>query len=147
MLDEIENFNRKRMGEFVVKNQDFPPSIEKNLSLVYQNLWSPRPEDTRKLKLLTCFKHINGTKLSSHLWFFEGFCRHINPSYCVLLDVGTEPDKNGIVNLIRAFADENVGGATGLMSVDSNFMSEEGDSSGSSSNIFKNCFYSVEKAQ
>jgi chitin synthase len=124
VLDEIDNFARKNMGEFVTKNQDFPPSIEKNLSLVYQNMWSPQPSDHLKLKLITCFKHTNGTKLSSHLWFFEGFCRHINPQFCVLLDVGTEPDPRGIVNLIKAFQDPNIGGATGLMSVDSNFISE-----------------------
>jgi cellulose synthase/poly-beta-1,6-N-acetylglucosamine synthase-like glycosyltransferase len=43
----------------------------------------------------------------------------------VLLDVGTEPDPHGIVNLIKAFREPNVGGVTGLMSVDSNFISEE----------------------
>jgi chitin synthase len=96
-LDEIDNFDRKMMGDYVTKNQDFPPSIEKNLSLVYQNYWSPTPQDSMKLKLITCFKHINGTKLSSHLWFFEGFCRHIVPHFCVLLDVGTKPGENGIV--------------------------------------------------
>lgn len=70
VLDEIDNFQRRNMAEFVTKNQDFPPSIEKNLSLVYQNLWSPQPQDSMKLKVISCFKHINGTKLSSHLWFF-----------------------------------------------------------------------------
>ena len=44
------------------------------------------------LKLLSCFKHLNGTKLSSHLWFFEGFCRFLEPKFIVLLDVGTQPD-------------------------------------------------------
>lgn len=148
VLDEIDNFNRKRMGEFVVKNQDFPPSIEKNLSLVYQNMWSPKPEDPVKLKLITCFKHINGTKLSSHLWFFEGFCRHINPEFCVLLDVGTEPDPKGIANLITAFHDKKIGGVTGLMSVDSNFVSEEeGSEKHKKKNCFLDAFASVEKAQ
>lgn len=137
------------MAEFVTKNQDFPPSIEKSLSLCYQNLWSPTPESPVKLKLLSCFKHINGTKLSSHLWFFEGFCRHINPHFCVLLDVGTEPDPYGIVNLIKTFRDESIGGATGLMSVDSNFISEEepNGSDAAGSNCCKSFFYSIEKAQ
>ena len=70
VLDEIDNFQRKMMGDYVDKNSDFPPSIEKTLSLVYQNYWSPTPENPLKLKIITCFKHINGTKLSSHLWFF-----------------------------------------------------------------------------
>ena len=35
---------------------------------------------------------MNGKKLSSHLWFFEGFCRYLQPEFVVLLDVGTTPD-------------------------------------------------------
>jgi len=58
------------MDDFVMNNCDFPPSIEKNLSFLYQNLWSPNPTDEVKLKIMTCFKHTNATKLSSHLWFF-----------------------------------------------------------------------------
>jgi chitin synthase len=111
-------------------------------------MWSPQPTDPLKLKVISCFKHINGTKLSSHLWFFEGFCRHINPQFCVLLDVGTEPDTHGIVNLVKSFRDPSVGGATGLMSVDSNFISEE-ETSGpeNKAGCCKNFFFSVEKAQ
>ena len=84
------------------------------------------------LKLFSCFKHLNGTKLSSHLWFFEGFCRFLDPKYIVLLDVGTQPNQNGVANLIKGFRNHDgsdnpdVGGVTGLMSVDSNFPSEEG---------------------
>ena len=70
IMDELDNFDRKRMSDFYKNNGDFPPSIEKNLSFIYQNLWSPKPEDEKKLKLISCFKHTNGTKLSSHLWFF-----------------------------------------------------------------------------
>lgn len=29
------------MGSYVSNNRDFPPSIEKNISLLYQNLWRP----------------------------------------------------------------------------------------------------------
>ena len=34
-------------------------------------------------------KHLNKRKLNSHLWFFSGFCRELNPNYCFLIDVGT----------------------------------------------------------
>lgn len=68
----------------VSRNKDFPPSIEKNIALVYQNFWHPgktelsKPEDRSSvapkpnqcLRMFSCFKHTNGTKLSSHLWFF-----------------------------------------------------------------------------
>jgi chitin synthase len=107
-LDEIDNYNRKGMQSYVANNRDFPSSIEKNISLLYQNLWHPlmtnpewksKPEEkeardrskNRYLKLFSCFKHLNGTKLSSHLWFFEGFCRYLDPEFIVLLDVGTKP--------------------------------------------------------
>ena len=73
----------------VSRNRDFPPCIEKNVALVYQNLWKPSKthfgergrdlDSTEKLRVFSCFKHTNGTKLSSHLWFFEGFCRYLKP--------------------------------------------------------------------
>jgi chitin synthase len=123
IIDEMENFQRRRMDDFVKNNNDFPPSIEKNLSFVYQNLWSPKSTDQYKLKILSCFKHTNGTKLSSHLWFFEGFCRQFNPEICVLLDVGTKPGPKGILRYLESFQNENIGGVTGFMSVDANFES------------------------
>ena len=92
------------MGDFVKNNQDFPPSIEKNLSFIYQKPLEPHsPMYPFKLKIISCFKHTNGTKLSSHLWFFEGFCRQFNPEFCVLLDVGTKPSPNGILKYLEAF--------------------------------------------
>ena len=62
----------------------------------------------------------------------------------MLLDVGTEPDTHGIVNLIKSFRDPIIGGATGLMSVDSNFISEEESTDPvKKPGCFKNFFYSV----
>ena len=96
---------------------------------------------------------MNGTKLSSHLWFFEGFCRYLNPEYIVLLDVGTKPDDKGVVNLLKGFTDNDVGGVTGLMSVDSEFPSLEGgdDSDEEEANCLtkwiKDKLFSIEKAQ
>lgn len=79
------------------------------------------------LKLFSCFKHTNGTKLSSHLWFFEGFCRYLKPEFVILLDVGTKPEKNAIANLLKGFTDDDVGGVTGFMTVDSAMKSQESD--------------------
>jgi chitin synthase len=132
ILDESENLSRKGMDRNITDNRDFPVSIEKNISLLYQNLWRPSMTDhegTTKdsqhyLKLFSCFKHTNGTKLSSHLWFFEGFCRYLNPEYVILLDVGTKPEKGAIANLLKGFTDEDVGGVTGFMTVDSNMKSQ-----------------------
>lgn len=41
ILNEMQNFDRKGMMANVKRNRDFPPSIEKNIALVYQNLWHP----------------------------------------------------------------------------------------------------------
>jgi hypothetical protein len=52
--------------------------------MLYQNLWDPSKTNLinnksnsqnskkydKKLRLFSCFKHTNGTKLSSHLLFF-----------------------------------------------------------------------------
>jgi len=131
------------MKKKVNLNRDIPPSIEKNIALVYQNIWRPsktyfndsdmkKPQDSAEgLRVFSCFKHTNGTKLSSHLWFFEGFCRYLKPEFCVLLDVGTTPGRHGLVNLIRGFSGNiNIGGVSGFMSVDTNFKSEEGGEDG-----------------
>lgn len=103
---------------------------------------------TKYLKIFSCFKHLNGTKLSSHLWFFEGFCRYLDPEYIYLLDVGTKPEDKGVVNLLKGFIDKDVGGVTGLMSVDANFPSEEGgddenDESNCCTKWFKETFFSI----
>lgn len=82
ILDETENYDRKGMKKKVQANRDIPPSQEKNIALVYQNIWRPsktyfpdshhkKPQDLQEgLRVFSCFKHTNGTKLSSHLWFF-----------------------------------------------------------------------------
>lgn len=52
------------------------------------------------------------------MWFFEGFCRLLKPKYCCLLDVGTTPDKMGIVNYFKALeSNPNLGGVSGFMGV------------------------------
>ena len=61
-------------------------------------------------------KHLNGRKLSSHMWFFEGFCRLLKPKYCALIDVGTVPDKMGLVNYYLPMEnDSKIGGVSGFM--------------------------------
>lgn len=63
--------------------------------------------------------------------------------------MGTKPEDKGVVNLIRGFnGDKDVGGVTGLMSVDANFPSEEGgDEEGEEENCcvawMKDAFFSI----
>lgn len=50
------------------------------------------------------------------MWFFQGFCRYLNPKYLALVDVGTQPHKMGLVNYFKAMeADKNIGGVSGFM--------------------------------
>jgi chitin synthase len=83
--------------DFVDKNNGLPPNLPSAISLVYQlrkdySRFLPEQKHKPRLTPLTTFysnKHLNGRKLSSHLWFFEGFCKLINPKYITLVDVGT----------------------------------------------------------
>ena len=45
VLEEIDNFEKAGLGGQVKQNNDFPPTIEKNISLLYQNLWRPSYTD------------------------------------------------------------------------------------------------------
>ena len=53
------------------------------------------------MNLLVCVKYRNGGKLSSHNWFFNGFCRELRPKYAVLLDVGLKPEASSLVRMYR----------------------------------------------
>ena len=44
-----------------------------------------------ELQLVFCVKQKNKRKLNTHLWFFGGFCKLIDPKFVMLIDVGTKP--------------------------------------------------------
>jgi len=68
------------------------------------------------LTVFFCHKHLNAKKLSSHMWFFEGFCRLWHPKYCGFIDVGTKPEADGLAKYYRAMeADPGVGGVSGFL--------------------------------
>lgn len=48
-----------------------------------------------------CVKHKNQGKLSSHMMFFEGFCKLFDPEYCILADVGVKPQKDAIFKMFK----------------------------------------------
>ncbi len=58
------------------------------------------------LQLTLAIKTQNGGKLNSHLWFFSGFSTQLNPKYCVLIDVGTEPAPTAVTKLYVAMEDD-----------------------------------------
>ena len=82
------------------------------------------------MPFLTTFflnKHMNGKKLSSHMWFFEGFCRFLLPKYCCFVDVGTVPDETGVINYFKAMeSDIQIGGLSGYMGLYFNSSERDG---------------------
>lgn len=58
--------------------------------------------NTLPLQTILCIKQLNKRKLNTHLWFFGGFCEMINPTYVMLLDVGTKPMEGALFYLYEA---------------------------------------------
>lgn len=66
------------------------------------------------VQMLFCLKEKNQKKINSHRWLFNAFCPLLNPTVCILLDVGTKPGNSTIYHLWKAFdTDSNVAGACG----------------------------------
>lgn len=53
------------------------------------------------MNLFFCIKYKNAGKLSSHNWFFNGFCKELNPKHVILLDVGLKPSGQSIFNMYK----------------------------------------------
>lgn len=70
------------------------------------------------MNLFIITKYRNSGKLSSHNWFFNGFCKEVLCKYSVLLDVGLTPDKESIFKMYK-FMEKNrkCGGVCGYMNL------------------------------
>lgn len=71
------------------------------------------------MNLFMCVKYKNSGKLSSHNWFFNGFCKELEPKYAVLLDVGLKPKGDALMKMYNYMKrhDNKVGGVCGYMSL------------------------------
>lgn len=68
------------------------------------------------MNLFMVTKYKNSGKLSSHNWFFNGFCKEIKPQYSILLDVGLAPEHDALVKMYNFMVKKpNVGGVCGYM--------------------------------
>ena len=64
-------------------------------------------------------KHHNAGKLNSHLFFFRGICKYLEPKYTILLDIGTRPVSGAITKLLSNMElNPSVGGICGSIMVD-----------------------------
>ena len=72
-----------------------------------------------KLTTFLVVKQRNKRKLNTHLWFFGGFGKMMNPRYVMLLDVGTGPEENALFELWKAMnVDPNCVGTCGEIAPD-----------------------------
>ena len=70
------------------------------------------------MNLFLCVKYKNSGKLSSHNWFFNGFCKELKPKYAVLLDVGLRPEGSALHKMHNYMVkNKNIGGVCGYMSL------------------------------
>ena len=96
----IEKIKLEALKKAVKLARDFIKSREAT-SILYQMALPIENsiEPDAKMNLFTIVKYSNKGKLSSHLWFFEGFCEMINPSMCILLDCGLEPEPDSLFRM------------------------------------------------
>lgn len=66
------------------------------------------------LQLSFCVKEKNGGKLNSHLWFFQAFCRQVQPRYTFQVDVGTVAREDSMRAIFHSMeANPQLGGCCG----------------------------------
>ena len=81
-----------------------------------ETLIEERENATRHMNLFMCTKYKNAGKLSSHNWFFNGFCKELKPNYTILMDVGLKPEKESIFMMYQHMKlNPKVGGVCGYM--------------------------------
>ncbi|KAJ5094863.1 hypothetical protein N7456_010724 [Penicillium angulare] len=82
-----------------------------------QQLVQPRDNNITSLppvQMVLCIKHKSSSKINSHRWVFNGFCRLLNPEVVVLLDAGTKPHRKSLLALWESFYnDKDLGAACG----------------------------------
>ena len=70
------------------------------------------------MNLFMVTKYVNKGKLSSHNWFFNGFCKELKPEFAILLDVGLCPDKDALFKMVQQMKNnDKVGGVCGYMAL------------------------------
>ena len=68
------------------------------------------------MNLFFITKYKNRGKLTSHNWFFNGFCEELKPEFTVLLDVGLVPENNALFKMVQYMENHpKVGGVCGYM--------------------------------
>jgi chitin synthase len=61
------------------------------------------PAKAATCQMVFCLKEKTNRRINSHQWALEAFGRVLNPTICVFIDVGTEPEPGSIFRLWKAF--------------------------------------------
>ncbi|EAR85461.1 chitin synthase (macronuclear) [Tetrahymena thermophila SB210] len=137
---QLDYFKFNNQQSLIDANEGLPPTIPKRIALTYQNrLYFVKENHKNRyekpkvyssncrgysnnqigMTVFSVFKHKNAKKLSSHMWFFEGFCRQFNPKYCALVDVGTLPAPDGLLKFYMAMeGNSRIGGVCGFLGLE-----------------------------
>lgn len=68
------------------------------------------------VNLFFCIKYKETGKLSSHNWFFNGFCQELKPKYTAIVDVGVRPYPDALFKMYRCMKlNDRVGSVCGYM--------------------------------
>ena len=73
----------------------------------------------KRINFVFAIKQRNDGKINSHRWFFQGLCKYLKPDLCLMLDIGTRPDKHAVFKLYKyMLKHEFCGGCCGEIEVD-----------------------------
>jgi len=136
-LREKHFMKQTRGGQWVMKDMDelVEPDFEKaKIPTNCVHLFQVRTKDFgieedhlkhRRINFIFAIKQRNDGKINSHKWFFQGLCEYIKPHLCLMLDIGTRPDKHSVYRLYKYMMSRPFcGGCCGEIEVD--FSSERG---------------------
>jgi cellulose synthase/poly-beta-1,6-N-acetylglucosamine synthase-like glycosyltransferase len=74
---------------------------------------------SRRINFIFAVKQRNDGKINSHKWFFQGLCKYLKPEQCLMLDIGTRPDKHALFKLYKYMQRHTFcGGCCGEIEVD-----------------------------
>ena len=98
-----------------ITNTCFPSCLTSlAVSVTSSNKIECAKEGIVPVQITFCLKEKSQKKINSHRWFFNAFGPILQPTVCVLLDVGTMPGPGSIYHLWKAFdISSNIGGACG----------------------------------
>ena len=83
---------------------------------------------SKRINFVFAIKQRNDGKINSHRWFFQGLCKFLKPEMCLMLDIGTRPDKHAVYKLYKYMRKHvECGGCCGEIEVD--FSQDKGISS------------------